>query len=130
MKKISFLKKILPILLIVIGFGFSADAQTKGGDFPIVTLADNATANQNITQEIVSLKTSLQTLTPGSAEYVDGMRRIKVFAAVSKTLENGESVAQAIQAGRTTLFEKIEYKEDELPELNNILKDMMTFLTN
>ena len=128
MKKEFMVKRILSIFLIVFSVAMTTYAQKPS---PFVTLADTEVANQNVIQEIISLKSSLQSLTPGSAEYVDAVRRIEVYGEVSKSLNDSDlSVVDALEAGRTQLYERLESKETEAPQLNLIYQDLMTLVTN
>ena len=129
MKKEFMVKRILSVFLIVLGLAVTSFAQKPS---PFVTLiGDTEVANQNVIQEIISLKSSLQSLTPGSAEFVDAMRRIEVYGAVSIKLEDSDAtVYQAIEAGRTQLYREVLAKESEAPQLDLIYQDLMTLLTN
>ena len=129
MKKEFMVKRILSVFLIVFCFAMTSYAQKPS---PFVTLiGDTEVANQNVIQEIISLKSSLQALTPGSTQHVDAMRRIEVYGAVSKTLEDADAtVFQAVEAGRTQLYRRLSTKESETPQLDLIYQDLMTLLTN
>ena len=119
MKKEFMVKRILSVFLIVLGFAMTTYAQKPS---PFVTLiGDTEVANQNVIQEIISLKSSLQSLTPGSPDYVDAMRRIEVYGAVSNKLEDSDAtIFQAVETGRTQLYRKVLAKESETPQLDLI----------
>ena len=129
MKKEFMVKRILSVFLIVLGLGVTSFAQKPS---PFVTIAEKPVVSQNIHQEIASLKSSLQSLAPGSADHVDAIRRIEVYGKVSVAISSNSdtSIAEAIEEGRVHLYQVLESKESEIPKLNLIYQDLMTLVTN
>ena len=122
-------KHFLPFLLVVLGLGLttSINAQSHLSQDALATSPKEATvqvseavASQNLLQEVISLKASLQSLTPGSADYVDAVRRVETFGRAVQTLNAGESVSSAYNNAVNYLYNGGEVKEAELPSLIQI----------
>lgn len=136
MKRNVIFKRFLPMLLFVLGLCVTStyaqqDANaTPPGQSTGITYVDDATALQNIMAEITSLKSSLGSITQGSGDYVDAVRRIEVFAASAAILEAGETAPAAYRAGVKHLHYKIEAKEVDQPKLKLIQQTLTSLITN
>ena len=92
--------------------------------------ADKETAKSNLLQAISIYKTVANSAAAGSANQVDAIRRIDVYAEAWTELGQGETVNDAYEAAGKFLFNKIEYTKAELPALNQIKQDLFNLLKN
>jgi len=131
MKKVFFLKRFLAVFAMVLGLGFmnTATAQKPHSQDNAVMVTSEI-GDQNLTSEIISLKSSLQTLTPGSAEYVDAMRRVETFGTAAKVIQSGEPVEAGLSAAKNYLYRVLETKESENALLVQIEEDLWGLLSN
>jgi len=115
-------KRFLTVFLMVLGLGLTSTLQAQDylGEPGKTVQVNEVTAMADITQEIVSLKSSLQNLTPGSTDYVDATRRIETFGVAVNVLQSGETVSAAYSAATNHLYKKVVAKETELPQLQQI----------
>ena len=130
-------KRFLPMLLFVLGLCVTSTYAQDANNTPPgqtqnagMTYVDDATALQNIITEITSLRSSLQSLTPGSAAYVDAMRRVEVFAKSMDVLQAGETAPVAHRAGVNHLYTKIDAIEVDQPKLKLIQQTLTSLITN
>lgn len=135
MKRNVMFKRFLPILLFVLGLcvtsTYAQDANTPTPTTDAaVDFVDEATALQNLFTEVLSLRSSLQSLTPGSAAYVDAMRRAEVFGKSTDALQAGETVQVAYAASINHLYNVIEAKEADMPVLFEIEQTLFNLTNN
>jgi hypothetical protein len=138
MKRNVMFKRLLPMLLFVLGLcvtstTYAQDANTNPStttEDAVGTFVDEATALQDITAAIVSLKVSAESLTPGSEAYVSVVRRVEVFAESMLVLQAGETVQIAYAAGLNHLYNVIEAKEADAPSLGQIQQALYDLINN
>ena len=132
-------KHFLSIFLMVLGLGLTSSltAQSHLSQDGLVTNPKEATvqvneavASQNLLLEVVSLKSSLQSLTPGSTDYVDAVRRVETFGRAMQTLDAGESVTAAYNTAINYLYNGIDVKEAELASLVQIEQTLHDLTNN
>lgn len=136
MKRNVMFKRVLPMLLFVLGLcvtstTYAQDATiTSPAQDDAVSFVNEATASLNIMEEMVALKSSVQSLTPGSAAYVDAVRRVEVFGKGLSVLQAGETVQAAYAASINHLYRGIDAKAAEIPILAEIEQTLATLIIN
>lgn len=136
MKRNVMFKRVLPMLLFVLGLCVTSTTYAQDAILAspaqddAISFVDEVTASQNIMEEMVTLKSSVQSLTPGSAAYVDAVRRVEVFGKGLSVLQAGETVQLAYAASINHLYNVIEAKEADIPNLAEIEQTLATLTIN
>jgi len=89
---------------------------------------DKTTAQSNLHQAISIYKTVAKSSTAGSANQVDAIRRIDVYAHAWNSISQNETVNDAYKSASEFLFKEIEYAKSELPALEQIKLDLFNLL--